>query len=79
MATPLTGIPTPTYSPTAWADLADALAALEELAIVPFDTEGDRDDTIPFPNEGQACYIRGAGGGVCIYTPTGWKYLEWRP
>ena len=37
MATPLTGIPTPTYGPNTWAVLADMAAALEALGVVVFD------------------------------------------
>ena len=78
MPTPLTGITTPTYSPSAWTDLATMAAALEALGMVVFATEAARDTAIPSPTEGRACYVAGTTGGVCVYTPTGWRYLAWR-
>lgn len=79
MATPLTGIPTPTYGPNTWAVLADMAAALEALGVVVFDDETARDAAIPTPTEGRICYVKGSTGGVCVQTATGWQYLEWRP
>ena len=78
MATPITGIPTPTYGPGTWADLAAMAAALEALCVVVFDSEADRDDALPNPNEGRVCYVKGAAGGLCVHTPTGWQYVAWR-
>lgn len=49
------------------------------LTVVPFAGEAARDLAIPDPTEGRVCYIAGASGGVSVYTPTGWKYLAWRP
>ena len=80
MATPLTGIPTPTYAPDAWTVIANMAAALERLGMVVFATEAARDAAIPAPTEGRVCYVAGATGGVSVHTgATGWKYLAWRP
>lgn len=78
MPTPLTGIPTPTYSPSAWTDLAAMAAALEALGVVVFASEAARAAAIPNPTEGRVCYVAGAAGGVSVYTATGWRYLAWR-
>lgn len=78
MATPLTGIPTPTYGPDAWAVLAAMAAQLEALCVVPFDSEAARDTAIPHPTEGRTAYVAGSGGGLCVHTPTGWQYVAWR-
>lgn len=78
MATPLTGIETPTYGPNTWATLASLAAALELLSVVPFDTEAARDAALPNPRDGQVAYVAGSAGGVCVHTATGWRYLAWR-
>ena len=78
MPTPLTGIPTPSYGPDTWTVLAAMAAALEALCVVVFDSEADRDDALPNPNEGRVCYVKGAAGGLCVHTPTGWQYVAWR-
>ncbi len=78
MATPLTGIKTPTYGPDAWDDIAAMAAALEALGLVPFDNETARDAAIPRPTEGRVCYVKGPTGGVCVHTAAGWQYLAWR-
>lgn len=78
MATPLTGIPTPTYSPSAWTAIASMAAALEALGVVVFDDEAARDAAIPTPTEGRVCFVKGSTGGVSVYTSTGWQYLEYR-
>lgn len=76
--TPLTGIPTPSYGPDTWTVLAAMAAALEALCVVPFNTEAARDSAIPNPAEGRVAYVRGASGGLCVFTPTGWQYLDVR-
>lgn len=80
MPTPLTGIPTPTYSPNMFTQLANMAEALEALSIVPFATEAARDTAIPAPNLGQTCFVAGASGGLCVYfgTTLGWQYLALR-
>lgn len=77
MATPITGIPTPTYSPDAWTVIAEMAAALEALGISAFASEAARDAAIPDPDEGRVCYV--VTLGVCVYTgpPLGWRYLAW--
>ena len=78
MPTPLTGIPTPTYGPNTWTQIANMAAALELLGVVAFPSEGARDAALPNPDEGQVCYVAGASGGVSVHTATGWRYLAWR-
>lgn len=78
MATPLAGIPTPTYGPGTWADLAAMAAALELLGSVTFPTEAARDAAHPNPREGQLAFVSGASGGLCVHTATGWQYLAYR-
>lgn len=73
MATPLTGIPTPTYGPNVWSIIASMAAALEALAVVPFASEAARDAAIPNPTEGRVAYVN--GNGLCVYLPTGWAYV----
>lgn len=79
MATPLTGIETPTYGPNTWTVLADMAAALEALGVIVFDDETARDAALPNPDEGVVVYVKGPTGGVCVQTATGWQYLAWRP
>jgi len=59
MPTPVTGIVTPTYSPSTWDDLAAMAAALEALGVPRFATTGARDAAIPSPVQGQVCAVAG--------------------
>ncbi len=79
MPTPLTGIVTPTYSPSAWTDMAAMAASLEALTVVPFATETARDAAIPTPSAGRMAFVADVSGGVCVYDGTTWRYLEYRP
>lgn len=79
MATPLTGIETPTYAPDAFAVIATMAAALEALTVVPFATEAARDAAIPTPGAGRMAFVEDVGGGVCVYDGAAWRYLDYRP
>lgn len=73
MPTPITGIPTPTYSPTTWADLATMAAALEALGVPPFTSTATRDAAIPYPATGQCCTVAGV---LYVHNGAAWALVS---
>lgn len=72
MPTPFTSIPTPTYGPDAWADLATMAASLEALGVPPFADATARDTAIPSPTTGQCCTVAGV---LYVYSGAAWTLV----
>lgn len=73
MATPITGIPVPTYGPNTFTDLATLAAGLEALGVPPFPDTTTRDATITAAVQGQCCTVAGV---LYIYSGSSWGQVQ---